>query len=139
MLTKRKRNRTRTERRAAAVVEMAVVMPILLTLLFGIVEFGWTFMTFQAIVNAAREGARVAILEGSTTTDVQNRVAQCMNMVGLKTSDYTLTLDRASTSVPTETVTIAVPYGKVSLLNGYFGGTSFKLTGKASMRKEGTQ
>ena len=32
------------KRRGAAVVEMAVVTPLLLTLLFGVIEFGWVFM-----------------------------------------------------------------------------------------------
>jgi Flp pilus assembly protein TadG len=124
-------------RRAAAVVEMAVVAPVLLTIVFGIIEFGWTFMCYQSIVNAAREGCRVAVLEGATDSDIQTRVSAYMNLVGLST--YTLTVTHATSGDPTETVKIAVPYARVSLLNGYFGGTNFNLTGKACMRKEGAQ
>jgi Flp pilus assembly protein TadG len=127
----------RTKRRAAAVVEMAVVLPILLTVLFGIIEFGWTFMTYQSITNAAREGCRVAVLEGSTDQDISDRIDQYMTMIGI--NNYQLDLDRAGPGAPTETVTIKVPYSTVSLLGSYFGSTNFNLTSKACMRKEGAQ
>ena len=49
-------------RRAAAAVEMAVVTPLLLAVLFGIIEFGWLFTVQHTLVNAAREGARTGVL-----------------------------------------------------------------------------
>ena len=49
--------------RGAAVVEFAVVLPLLLTILFGIIEYGWVFMVRQTLQTAAREGARVAVLQ----------------------------------------------------------------------------
>lgn len=124
-----------TLRKAAAVVEMAVVLPLLLTMLFGIIEFGWTFMVYQSITNAAREGCRVAVLEGSTETDIENRISQYMSLVGL--TNYQLEFQHASTGNPTEVVTIRVPYSTISLLGGYFGPTNFNIAGKACMRKEG--
>ncbi|MCL1593984.1 MAG: pilus assembly protein [Actinomycetia bacterium] len=52
--------------RGAAIVEMALVMPLLLILVFGIVEFGRAFMTDISVTHAAREGARAyAITRGS--------------------------------------------------------------------------
>ncbi len=46
--------------RAAATVELAIVLPILLMLLFGIVEFGLIFKDALLVQQAAREGARAA-------------------------------------------------------------------------------
>ncbi len=133
MLTKKT---TRSNfRKAAAVVEMAVVLPILLTMLFGIIEFGWTFMIYQSITNAAREGCRVAVLEGSTESDIENRISQYMTLVGL--TNYQTEYQHATTEDPTESVIIRVPYSAVSLLGGYFGPTNFNIAGKACMRKEG--
>jgi hypothetical protein len=123
--------------RATAVVEMAVVLPILLTILFGIIEFGWTFMIYQNITNAAREGCRVAALEGSTETDINTRVKQYMDLVGIK--NYQVAMEHATGADPTETVIVRVPYANVSLLNGYFGPTDFNIAGKACMRKEGAE
>ena len=44
--------------RGAAAVEFALVLPLLLALVFGIVEFGWTFNQQISLSNAARESAR---------------------------------------------------------------------------------
>ncbi|NLE30634.1 MAG: pilus assembly protein [Phycisphaerae bacterium] len=128
----------KNKRRAAAVVEMAVVLPVLLTILFGIIEFGWMFMVYQNITNAAREGCRTAVLEGSTDADIQNRINKYMDLVGL--SDYQVTLQHTTPTDPTETVIIQVPYGSVSLLGGYFGSMVDRtLSSKACMRKEGAE
>jgi len=123
--------------KAAAVVEMAVVLPILLTILFGIIEFGWTFMVYQSITNAAREGCRVAVLEGSTDEDINARIDEYMQLIGL--TDYQIDIQHYTEDDPTETVIVRVPYEAVSLLGGYFGSTDFDLVGKACMRKEGAE
>ncbi len=58
--------RSRKSQRGAAALEFALVAPVLIMLVFGIVEFG-TVMTTQAVVaNAAREGSRSAALGGNT-------------------------------------------------------------------------
>jgi Flp pilus assembly protein TadG len=43
-----------------AVVELAIAMPLLALMLFGLVDFGRAYFQYIAVVNAAREGARVA-------------------------------------------------------------------------------
>ena len=65
--------------RGAAAVELAVVLPLLLTLVFGIIEFGWVFMVRETLVNSSREGARVAVLQGSTEQDIRDQVSASMN------------------------------------------------------------
>ncbi len=66
--------RNGTCKRAAAVVEMAVVTPLLLTLLFGVIEFGNSFMFRQILTNAAREGARTSAIQ-ATADDSAIRAA----------------------------------------------------------------
>jgi len=41
-------------------VEFAFVLPVLLLILFGIIEFGWIFMQYVQVIHAAREGTRYA-------------------------------------------------------------------------------
>jgi Flp pilus assembly protein TadG len=57
----RRRTRWRDDRGAAA-VEFALVLPILILLLFGIIEFARVWNVRQTLTDAAREGARVAVV-----------------------------------------------------------------------------
>jgi Flp pilus assembly protein TadG len=127
--------RVRRSRWAAAAVEMAIVTPILLTMLFGIIEYGWVFTVRQALVTAAREGARTAALPGSTEDEVRDRIAQYLTPLGLTT--YAVALTHPQPDNPTEVVQITLPYSDVTLLGSYFGSTDFNLGATCSMRKEG--
>lgn len=132
-----KTRRMEKKRRGGAAVEMAIVAPLLLTLLFGIIEFGYAFTVRQGLCTAAREGARVASLPGSSNSEVQSRVDEYLEPLGLY--GYQTSLTRATADNPVETVSISIPYSNVSLLGGYFGSTNFNLSSTCSMRKEGTQ
>jgi len=132
----------RAPRRGAAVVEMAVVTPLLLTLVFGIIEFSWAMSVSQSITNAAREGCRTAVIQGTTTADITGRVDAYLGSGGVGLEGYWVDITRATTTDPTETVTVSINYSDVSLVGGYFewleslhGKT---LSATCSMRKEGT-
>jgi TadE-like protein len=58
----------------AELVEFAVVLPLLLFIILGIAEFGFIFQRYEVVTNAAREGARMAVLPGYATADVESRV-----------------------------------------------------------------
>lgn len=124
-------------RRGAAVVEFAVILPLLLTVLFGIIEYGWVFMIRQTLQTAAREGCRVAVLATSVDpyTDVINRVADVMAPTGL--TSYQLQMTHATAGDPVETVSLTVPYADVSLMGAFFNHGSGDLAGSCAMRKEG--
>lgn len=124
--------------RAAAVVEFAVVLPLLLTILFGIIEYGWVFMVRQTLQTAAREGARLAVLQTSTEpyANVTDRISQVMGPTGL--TGYTVTMTHATSGNPIETIEVSVPYNDVSLMGGFFGTHNYDLAGSCSMRKEGS-
>ena len=53
---------TRHRERGNAMVETAIVLPLLLLMMVGIFEVGRAYETWQVLTNAAREGARAAIL-----------------------------------------------------------------------------
>jgi len=64
----------RRSRRAGGVsVEAALLTPLLITLLFGIIEFGFVFKDLLVVHQAAREGARIAAV-GATTAEIANRI-----------------------------------------------------------------
>ena len=133
----KRKGRLRKRTRAAALVEFAVVAPLLLTLLFGIIEYGYVFLVRQTVVHAAREGCRVAVLQSTTEpyTEVTERVAQIMSTVGMP--DYTLTMTHATLDNPEETVRISVPMSEVSLVGCIIPHSATEVVGASSMRKEG--
>ena len=116
-------------------VELAVVLPLLLTIVFGIIEFGWVFMVRETLTNASREGCRVAVLQGSTTTNIIDQVNTSMSATGV--SGWNTQITRSTAGNPNETVTVRIPYANVSLLGGFFGSTDFNLGATTIMRKEG--
>ena len=70
-------------------VEAALVLPIVIMFLFGILEYGRYVMMLQILTNAAREGARYAVTHtnpvtisgttyGNATTDVTNTINKAM-------------------------------------------------------------
>lgn len=54
-------------------VEFAILLPLLLLVIAGIVDLGRAFFTEVALTNAAREGARAAAISTATAADVQIR------------------------------------------------------------------
>lgn len=127
--------RAKSNRRGAATVEMAVVTPLLLVLLFGIIEYGWVFSVRQALVTAAREGARTAALPGSTDEEIHAKIGDFLSPLGLTT--YNVELTHATPGDPTEVVHLTIPYADVTLIGSFFGSTDYDLGARCSMRKEG--
>jgi hypothetical protein len=66
-------NGLRKRRRGTALVEFALIVPIMLALLLGIMEFGWLAKTKLQLSNAAREGARDAAI-GLSTSSIETRI-----------------------------------------------------------------
>ena len=71
--------RFRHDERGAELIEFALILPLLLAMLAGIVDFGRMFQRLEVTTNAAREGARLASLPGYSEADVRNRVRDYMD------------------------------------------------------------
>ncbi|PYR05856.1 MAG: pilus assembly protein TadE, partial [Acidobacteria bacterium] len=65
--------------RGQALLEAAMTLPLLLLVSVSIFEFGRAYQTWQVLTNAAREGARVAVLPNATIADAQARVSAYMS------------------------------------------------------------
>ena len=82
----------------AALLEAAFTIPILLLVTVGILEFGRAYQTWQVLTNAAREGARIAVLPDLTAPVVQQRVRDYMQAGQLsRYGTATVTVNRAAT------------------------------------------
>jgi Flp pilus assembly protein TadG len=132
--------KSRKKRRGAAVVEFAVVAPVFITLVFGMIEYGRMVMVQQLLVNAAREGARVAILDGSTTAATQSTVTTYLSNASV--SGVTVTVSPNPPSSATYgapvTVTVTVPFSQVSWIPTPMFLSGKTLTATSVMRRETT-
>ena len=130
-------------------IELALVLPILLLVFAGIVDFGLILHRFVTINNAAREGARIAVLPGYTQADVQNRVTEYVREgSGDSTLAPTVVLTPTSIDPPGSTpafpaaqvtVTLTHAYWLLGPVSGLVGGGSFStitLTARSTMRIE---
>ncbi len=130
--------------RGVSIVEMALVLPILLMLSFGIVDYGYYFYVKSTIQGAAQSGARAAIVSGATNANVTSAVSTVMTAAGLQSSGYTVTTNPTDVSTAasgsTVTVTVACSWGTVGYHNlpTAMGGipSSKQVTCSAAMRKE---
>jgi len=122
--------------RGSALAEFAVISPLLITILLGIVEFGYLYMLRQSMTNAAREGCRVGILSSSTSAEVTERVSALMAPTGV--SIYTMTYTEGTEVDPVDSVEITVNYADVTLLPGFFSTFVSEIKASCSMRQEGT-
>ena len=105
--------RIRSEK-GAALVEAAIIMPVIMLISVGIFEFGRAYQTSQVLTNASREGARLAVLEGPTDGDVRARVNQYLTDGGLTSlADGNIVINRSTAltgSSTASTVTVNYPF-----------------------------
>lgn len=149
-MTRLTRARRCPHRRGAAIVETAIVLPVFLAVTLGIVEFGRAMMVGQLVTNAAREGARLAVIDGSTNASVETAIKDFLTQAaGTSASDVTVTITitpaagntnpgnslAASHSKDVIAVKVEVPFSKVSYVKGsYLEGK--KLIAQSTMRHE---
>lgn len=138
--------RRREKRRGAALVEMAVVLPLFVSLALGMIELGRALMMSQLLTNAAREGARLATLTGTTNADVQNSITTFLqSTASVSPSDVSIAVTVSDTNAGNNvanaktrdliTVQVGVPFSIVSYLPPtYLQGAT--LTGYSAMRHE---
>src|SRR5215211_6661755 len=144
---RRRPSRILRPRSGNAVLDMALVLPLLIALTFGAVEYGYALYIKHSLQAAAREGARAAIVAGATATEVQTAVDSSMAAAGFAQTKYTRppTISPAgwTTAAAGTTITVSVTtsWGTagISVLPSYLGGISSSktLTGSTTMRKEG--
>jgi Flp pilus assembly protein TadG len=129
---------SRKGRRGAALVEMAIVAPLLLLMTLGLIEYGWVFLRISQINQAARQGVRAAVRPDATEAQVTSNVSSMMNDAGMTNSGYTLTHTDLAVAVGQPiTVQISVNYSKLTLTGTNWIALPAKLQGRATMAKEG--
>jgi Flp pilus assembly protein TadG len=125
-------------RRGATAVEMAVISPVFLALVLGILEASRVGMVVQLLTTAAREGCRVAVLDGMTQTDVQNRIDAVLSGSGISvgTVNPTPSTWTTASSGTAITVSLSVPYSQMSWLKTSMFFPNTTLSASATLSSE---
>jgi Flp pilus assembly protein TadG len=128
-------------RRGVAAVEFACVAPLFFLLVFGLIEYGRMVMVQQLLTNAAREGARVGVLDGSTEAKVDAAVNTYLSAAGIRNTTTTVSPNPPSSATANSpvSVTVSVGFNDVSWLPSpfYLGGKTLSFS--AVMRRETMQ
>src|SRR5579864_4899926 len=80
-------------RRGSSVLEFVLVLPILIMLSFGVVDYGYFFYVKNTLQGAAEAGARAAVPPTATNSNVTTVISNMMTAAGLQSSGYTVTLN----------------------------------------------
>ena len=118
--------------RGAAAVEFAIVAPILLTLVGGIVEFSYSYNLQISVTQAAREAARTMAIFNDP---VRAQTAAVAGAPGLNPAGFTYTFTGACPAGSSGNTQVTVGY-TASSLTGIFGG-SVTVSGTGAMRCQG--
>lgn len=112
-------------------VEVALVLPVFLLAMAGIVEFGRAMMVSQLVTNAAREGSRKSVIDGSTNAAVESYIKDRLaDSLKVKAADIsvgiTITPDPNNNTTGNNladaqpydlvTVNVSVPFEKVGFV-----------------------
>jgi Flp pilus assembly protein TadG len=128
--------------RGAATIEMALVLPLLMMLTFGVIEYGWIFLKLQQVTGAARHAARIGVTADATNGDISNAVTSLMSEAGLGASGYQVTISPGNTAGLAAgqplNVTVAVPYENVELIGIPLIPVPPSLRASVTMAKEGS-
>jgi len=129
-------------RRATTVVEMACVLPVVLVLLFGTLDFAQVMYAYGTVADAARGGARYAMVHGSsssapvgpTANDATVKSQTLSYTPGLDASHLTITSSWGSgTNTPGSPVTVTATYNCQLAAGPLFGLGSIEVTGTTTM------
>jgi Flp pilus assembly protein TadG len=131
-------HRFRKNEKGQSIVELALILPIVILILFGILEFGRVFHSYLVITHAAREGARLGAV-GKPDSEITSRILEA---APLPLSDTNLHITRIEPAESARTsglpLTVEVTYD-VDLITPLFSDflpDPITLTARAVMRLE---
>jgi Flp pilus assembly protein TadG len=123
------RSRREPPEHGAAALEFAIVLPVLLTLLCGTIDWGYYFYSREIVVNASREGARVGTLQFAVGVDPATEAANAArnylsgSLDPAKVSAATITTDKNATlsACPAQSSCVRITYPVGGSITGFLG------------------
>jgi Flp pilus assembly protein TadG len=142
-MVKRIDRTARSREAGTSVVEMAIVLPLLLLLVFAIGDFGIAYTRWVSLTNAAREGARVGVVfrnpcdAATVESQIRATVASFANSSGLDGATISTNIVGACVGTDTQlTVTSTAPYNYLALSALAGLAPTINLSARTVMRNE---
>jgi Flp pilus assembly protein TadG len=107
-------------RRGAAVVELALALPVLFLLIFGAIEFGRVNMVRNTLKNAVFEGARRASIPGATSDVTRDAVAEVLKIAGVRKATITIEPSQITEKTTRVVVSVSAPMKENAWVMPYF-------------------
>lgn len=129
-----------SQRRGAAVVEFALIAPLMLFFTFGMIEISRMMMVKNAATQATREGARAAVLPYASNQAVLERVQQELGLVSVDSAVIETEPANVATAPPGSNISVRVRINpdSVSWVPSFVSFTVPEIVAESTMRKEAT-
>ena len=128
--------------RGTELVEAAIILPLVMLLLLGVIEYGWLFTRVGELNNAARHAARVGIRVDATQSDILAAVDELLGTEGANISGAAVDISADPSTLETGQtlrVTITAAYrGNLELIGTSLFPVPDSIKASAAMAKEGT-
>ncbi|KAA5540019.1 pilus assembly protein [Roseiconus nitratireducens] len=136
----RKHRKRQRQRRGAAVVEFALIVPVMLTFTFGMIELSRMSMVKESLTQATREGARVGVRPTADSADVVARVNEELDIMGLSGATLTITPQVLEQAEPGDYihVKLTIPISETSWIPDVFSFEVLDIEAETVMRREST-
>jgi Flp pilus assembly protein TadG len=123
----------------ASAVEFALLLPLLMMILFGIIEFGFALYRQAILTNASREGARLGIVQSIpaiTTGQIDTAIDNYLTAAGIPAGNVTRNIVAGGITGTPVQVTLTLPYTFAVLPGLTSVAPSINLTAQTVMRHE---
>lgn len=133
--------------RGTALIETAITIPIVLLISVAIFEFGRAYQTWQVLTNASREGARIAIIAGTTDDQVRTAVRNYLTngrITNAGSAQISLNRNLPLTIGSASVITVSYPFqfivlnpvARLVVRNSNTGSAPLTMQAVATMRNE---
>ncbi len=131
----------RKRRGGVALLEMALVAPVLILVTFGVAEWGLMFSRYQVLLNGARVGARAASMfrpecvAADVAVEVEAAVLANTTTLGMTSDDISITVTDQCQVFGAAVVSVEFEH-TLDLISGFIGLASVPLDAEVMMRNE---
>jgi Flp pilus assembly protein TadG len=130
-------------RRGSTLVEAAIVLPLLILVVFGLIEYGSLLLRLQQIENATRQAARYAATPDATQAATTTLISTLMTTAGMPNSSSHYTVTTTPTDIATAsrgdqiTIKISVTYNNIAITKSSLIPVPTTVSRTVVMAKEG--